>query len=133
MPVSGMAMMLKSFGIDPDEIRGNVEDFMTYMKAAADKINANQTIIEVKLTELQTQGTNLWEQNNTLRQHIDRIEKLIEQPGETIHIKENGLGTGVLVTTEKFPQEFYGKINTEVKAGAMLNGVPYSDVVKMEE
>ena len=105
MPVSGMAMMLKSLGVDPDEIRGNVEQFMAYMKAAADKINANQAIIEAKLRELQTQGTNLWEQNNTLRQHIDRIEKIIDPPGETVHITENGLGTGVLVTTEKFPQE----------------------------
>jgi hypothetical protein len=90
MPVSGMAMMLKSFAIDPDEIRGNVEQFMAYMKAAADKINANQAIIEAKL---------------------DRIEKLIDPPGETVHIKENGLGTGVLVTTEKFPQELIDEAN----------------------
>lgn len=84
MALSGMAMMLKSLGVDPDEIRGNVEQFMGYMKAAADKINANQAIIEAKL---------------------DRIEKLIDPPGETTVITENGEHTGVLLTTEKFPLE----------------------------
>lgn len=122
MPVSGMAMMLKSLGIDPDEIRGNVEQFMAYMKAAADKINANQAVIELKLRELQTQGTNLWEQNNTLRQHIDRIEKLIDLPGETVHIKENGLGTGILVTTEKFPQELIDEANSSNFGAIKMGG-----------
>lgn len=84
MSDSGMAMMLKSFGFDTDGIKRDLEQFMLAMKTGVEKINANQARIEEKL---------------------QRIENLIEHPGETTAIIENGENTGILLTTEKFPRE----------------------------
>lgn len=76
--------MLRAFGFDPAEMRQNAEDFMVGVKTVMEKLEANQLRIEAKL---------------------DCIEKLIEHPGETTVITENGENTGVLLTTEKFPRE----------------------------
>lgn len=84
MGESGMAMMLRSLGFDADGMKRNMEEFMGAMKAGVEKINANQATIEAKL---------------------DRIEKLVERPGTTTAIMEDGEPTGVLMTTEKFPNE----------------------------
>ena len=90
MSDSGMAMMLKSFGFDTDGIKRDLEQFMGAMKNGVEKINANQAAIEAKL---------------------DHIVNLIQQPGETTAITVNGENTGVLLTTEKFPQEMLDDVN----------------------
>ena len=82
MALSGPAMLLKSLGLDPEEIQQNVESFKAAMAAAVAKIDANQARIEAKLDDI-----------------------LAGQKGETIAIKEDGKHTGVLMTTEKFPDE----------------------------
>ena len=82
MVLSGPAMLLKSLGLDPEEIQQNVESFKAAMAAAVAKIDANQARIEAKLDDI-----------------------LAGQKGETIAIKEDGKHTGVLMTTEKFPDE----------------------------
>jgi hypothetical protein len=86
-----MAMMLKSLGIDPDEIKGSIDQFMQTMKAAAEKINANQLSIEAKLDMIQAK--------------LNELQTIIDDPGHTAQIKANGEDTGILITTERFPKE----------------------------
>jgi hypothetical protein len=98
MAESGMAMMVKSLigavGIDPEGLKRDIEQFMAMMKAGVDQLNANQARIDAKL---------------------DRIEKLVAQPGETVAVLDDlGNATGVLLTTEKFPD-------------AMLEDVKYTN------
>jgi hypothetical protein len=78
-----MTMMLRAMGIDPEGIKRDVQQFMDTVKTGVEKINANQARIESQL---------------------DRIEKLLDPPGETVSVnKPNGEATGVLLTTERFP------------------------------
>lgn len=85
-------MLLSSFGIDPTEMRQNVEGFMVTMKTAAERINANQARLEAGQARLEDK--------------LDFIQRLIEQPGETVKLTdESGQDTGILLTSEKFPQE----------------------------
>jgi hypothetical protein len=89
-PTSGMGMMLKSLGIDPDEIKASIEQFMLTMQSAAERIKENQSAIETRMTAMDAK--------------LDRIAALIDQPGDTIHVQEDGRDTGILITSEKFPQ-----------------------------
>ncbi len=85
MVQSGMSQMLKSLGFDTDALKKDIEQFMGAVKSGIETINANQARIEAKL---------------------DRIEKLVEHPGTTTSIAtEAGEESGVLLTTEKFPNE----------------------------
>jgi hypothetical protein len=97
MGESGMTMMLRSLGFDPDGMKRDIEQFMAAMKAAVEKVNANQASIEATL---------------------DRIEKLVEHPGATTAIvTESGEDAGVLLTTEKFPREMLEDANQAVNYG----------------
>jgi hypothetical protein len=92
-PNSGMAMMLKTLGLDPEEIRANMESFMAGMKAQAEAIDAKLTRIEAK---------------------SDRIEAAIAEQGpvkQTAAILEDGETTGVYITNEKFPQVMIDDVN----------------------
>jgi hypothetical protein len=83
MAGSGIEMLLRAAGVDPEEIRGNVERFMLETRAAVNAINANQRSIETKL---------------------DLI--LAAQGGAAItkeYQKPDGSPSGVLETNEKFP------------------------------
>lgn len=93
MPItSGMTGMLKALGLDPDELKKNVETFMETMTAAAQQIKANQIAIETKLTAIEGQ--------------LKRIQAELPEAGTTTSIKnDDGNDTGILVTTEKFPDE----------------------------
>lgn len=84
MALSGPAMLLKSLGLDPEELQQNVEAFKLTIAAAVEKIEVNQARIEAKL---------------------DQIIAALPVKGETMAIEEDGKETGVLVTTEKFPDE----------------------------
>jgi hypothetical protein len=85
-----MASMLKALGLDPDELKGNVDSFILHMREQAATINANQARIEVKL---------------------DRILEGIRPTGSTTPILENGEPTGVYLTNEKFPQVLIDDVN----------------------
>ena len=91
---SGMEMMLKAMGLDPDELKSSVEGFMVHMKDQAAKINANQARIEVKLDEMR-----------------ELVLDVVGPRPSTTHILENGEPTGVLVTSEKFPQAMIDDVN----------------------
>lgn len=112
MPTSGMAMMLKSLGIDPDEIRANVEQFMAGMKAAVEKVEANQLRIEGKLEDLQKQGADLDEQNRTIIYWLG----LAIESGGTTRLKDNGKDLGIIEHSEKFPQDVINAANAKVQA-----------------
>lgn len=91
MVQSGMERLLGSFGLNPQEIRVSIEQFMLTMQAAAEKINANQQRLEAGLARMERKLT--------------YIQDLIEQPGETTIIADkDGKHSGALLTTEKFPQ-----------------------------
>ena len=99
MALSGPAMLLKSLGLDPEEIQQNVESFKAAMAAAVAKIDANQARIEAKLDEI-----------------------LAGQKGETTAIVEDGKHTGVLMTTEKFPDAMLRDVGLEAVSGVRING-----------
>lgn len=94
MAVSGMQMMLKSLGLDPDDLKANVEGFMVMMKGAVEKVEANQLRIEG---------------------HLGRIESKLDMLGadpltfkdSSRAIYEDGKHTGVILTDEKFPRPLY--------------------------
>ena len=87
--------MMKSLGLDPDELKNSVEAFMFHMKAQAETINANQKRLEDKL--------------DAISEKLDSIHP----PASTTAIYEDGKHTGVLITTEKFPQEMLDDVLQE--------------------
>jgi hypothetical protein len=87
MSMNGMGMMLKSLGIDPDELKRNVEEFMSVVKASLQKVDANQARIETKLDSILT-----------------RLDGLAPEPSTT-EIMANGAASGILITNEKFPRQ----------------------------
>ena len=52
MAMSGAAMLLKSMGLDPEELQQSIEAFKSSMAGAVQKIDANQARIEAKLDEI---------------------------------------------------------------------------------
>jgi hypothetical protein len=101
MAASGMAIMLKTLGLDPDELKSNVDGFMSHMKDQAATINANQQRIEAKLEHIEAKT------DNVLTLMVERIGP----PPSTTAILENGEHTGILITNEKFPQEMIDDVN----------------------
>ena len=93
MAVSGVGSMLKALGLDPDELKGNVEGFMLFMKAESEKINRNQFRIETKLDQILANQAHA------------------SAPSGSTPILENGVDTGVFVTDEKFPQAMIDDVN----------------------
>jgi hypothetical protein len=93
MALSGMAGLLKSMGVDTDDIQAQATTFMQGMKAQADTINANQQRIEKKLDEI-----------------LGRLDAISPAPS-TREILENDAPTGVLITDEKFPQAMIDDVN----------------------
>lgn len=90
---SGMAVMMKTLGLDPAEIKTHVEAFTSHMKAQAEAINANQQRIEEKL---------------------DRIEAKLDGhgiPATRELLDVNGKPTNVLITDERFPQAMIDDVN----------------------
>ena len=91
--MSGMAGLLKTMGVDTDEIQAQATTFMQGMKAQAETINANQQRIERKLDAI-----------------LERLDSISPAPS-TREIIEDGKPTGVLVTDEKFPQAMIDDVN----------------------
>ena len=98
---SGMALMMKSLGLDPDELKTNVEGFMAGMRSQAEAINANQVRIETKLDALDAQ----------LRQVLEKLDDAAGPPASSTPILTNGKDTGVFVTDERFPQVMIDDVN----------------------
>ena len=90
-----MAGLLKTMGVDTDDIQAQATNFMQGMKAQADTINANQQRIEKKLDEI-----------------LGRLDAISPAPA-TREILEDDKPTGVLITDEKFPQAMIDDVNGE--------------------
>ena len=99
-PQNGMAGLLKTMGLDPDELKANVEGFMAGMRDQAAKINGNQE-------RLEAQGSRV---ESKLDAIILRLDEAIP-PGSTREILEDGAATGVLITSERFPQAMLDDVN----------------------
>lgn len=93
MAVNGMTTMMKAMGLDPDELKATVEQFMGGMKDQAAKINANQGRLETKL--------------DVILMKLAELSPIVA----TRQILENGEATGVLITNERFPQEMIDDVN----------------------
>lgn len=124
MAASGMAMMLKSLGLDPDELKANVEAFMLHMKAQAEKINQNQARLEAMLGYVEDQGT-------TALSRLEDLQAMVlilaagESQGTTTAILENGRASGNLITSEKFPQEMIEDVMTAgIPSASNFDAVP---------
>jgi hypothetical protein len=100
MVMSGMAGMLKALGVDPDELKANVETFMVNMKAQAETINANQA-------RLEAQGARI---EGKLDAVLTRFDEL-SPASSTKEVLEDGKPTGVLITSERFPQAMIDDVN----------------------
>lgn len=74
---------------------------MVHMKDQAAKINANQARIESKLDQQEAKFDDLRE----------LVLDVVGPRPSTTHILENGEQTGVLVTSEKFPQAMIDDVN----------------------
>lgn len=116
MALSGMGMMLKSFGIDPEEIKSSIEAFMAQTKTAVEEIRANQKTLEAK--------DDLIIEN---QQHMNLMLGLLiqEKQGSSRMLEnEKGESLGILETSEKFPTEV-------IEAAAISQG--FLDGEKHEE
>jgi hypothetical protein len=106
-----MSSMLKMLGLNPDELRANVDGFMQGMKAQADKIDANQARLEA--------------QGQRIEARLEELAAKLEGEGSTREIYEDGKPTGVLITSERFPQALIDDVNNGGNhggAGAGANG-----------
>jgi hypothetical protein len=87
---TGMEQMLKMLGIDPDQVKANIEAFMGSIKESIVKIDAAQGRIEG--TQARIEG---------------KIDLLISfappKPATTAIVDGEGKATGVLYTEEQFP------------------------------
>jgi len=45
MALNGMGMMMKSLGIDPDEMKASIDTFMGTVKSGIEEVRANQTAL----------------------------------------------------------------------------------------
>ena len=107
MGSTGTAMMLKALGLDPEEIKANIEGFMQQMRDQAHTINGNQLRIETKLDAI----------DGTLRRLAISAAAggLGAVPKSTAELCDNqGDPTGVLVTNERFPQQLLEDVNGRV-------------------
>jgi hypothetical protein len=91
--MSGMAGLLKSIGVDTDQFQAHFETFTAGMRAQAETINANQLRIEA-------QGARIEAKLDAL---ADRLDSIAPAPS-TVEVLEDDKPTGVLITSEKFPQ-----------------------------
>jgi hypothetical protein len=112
MAESGVSRMLsvikERVGFDPEAIREHAEQFMADMQATAEKINQNQLRIERMLTDLQTLTNRLTYQVHESVTRLEAIQATLEataNEGTTTPVYANGEHTGVLITSEKFPEE----------------------------
>jgi hypothetical protein len=83
MAGSGIEMLLRAAGVDPNEIRASIENFILQTKGAIEQINTNQRTIERKLDLI--------------------LANQLEAGVTKEYQKADGERTGVLETTEKFP------------------------------
>lgn len=98
---TGATMMLKALGFNPDELKGTVEGFMDHMKQQAATINANQARLEAKQDAT----------TEELGKLCELVADLAGPRPTTRAILENGEETGVLITSEKFPQAMIDDVN----------------------
>jgi hypothetical protein len=116
-PLSGIGLMMKSMGIDPDEIRGDVEKFMSGVKVSIAKIDAAQVKVEAKLDEIILALATEKAVNRGIAGSLETllaIQAGLADAGSTITLRDDqGRSLGVLETTEKFPQEVIDAVNAE--------------------
>jgi hypothetical protein len=94
---SGMTAMMKALGLDPVELKAHVEAFTSHMKEQAAAINANQRRIEAKLDVID-----------------EKLAALVPRETTTEILDNAGVGTNVLITSERFPQAMIDDVNRSV-------------------
>jgi|ERR1700727_1343432 len=118
---SGMdTLMSRLGGLIPEDLKRSVEQFMSDMQRAAEKINANQVRIETALASLQASINRLEGMQDDHNAHIvSAIRLLMPTPPITTHIlDENGQASGNFITSEKFPQEMLDDVMATERAQA---------------
>jgi hypothetical protein len=111
--VSGMdSLMQRLGGMIPEELKRGVEQFMVDMKAAVEKINANQLRIETALTTLQASSDRLEKMQDNTAHILAGFSLLMPPQASSTPILENGAHSGNLITSEKFPQEMVDDVMT---------------------
>lgn len=88
--LSGMNMLLKTMGVNPDEIRRSIDAFMVGQRELLTRIEANQLRVEAKLDAMLAQQTRAY---------------AVPDTAPTVELTDHaGRGLGVVLTEEKFPQ-----------------------------
>jgi hypothetical protein len=135
MELGGMGMMLRACGIDPDEMKQQAEQFMIFMKQGVEKINANQERIESALKSISAAQERSAERINAELAIISSLLLLQQQEREgttSVVRDENGGHTGVLITSEKFPQAMIDDVNGTTPAQASKpQSEPYPEANRM--
>ena len=85
-------MLLRTLGVNPDEIRASIDAFMAGQKELLTRIAANQERLEAATVRLE-----------------DKVQFIVDQqikpyPSTTEILDDQGRGVGVVVSDEKFPQ-----------------------------
>lgn len=84
--MGGMEMMMKSFGIDPEAMKKDVQQTVTDLKQAFSALNERMSEVEnqlKKLNEGQAYIISLLENPNVVAQtHANRLEKINRQIAE---------------------------------------------------
>lgn len=107
--VSGMGMMMKAMGVDPEEIKGSVTAFMETVKSSIEKIDANQKRIEDKLEKIVATQAIHTTAISIILDHLkdvraERHVAVINEPSPKL-LAMDGTDSGAIVSEEKFPQE----------------------------
>lgn len=92
--LSGMGMLLKTLGVNPDEIRASIDSFMSGQKELLTRIAANQERLEASSARIEAK----------LQFVIDQQVTPYPHPSTTTELLSNGRPTGIVVSDEKFPQ-----------------------------
>lgn len=94
MPLGGMEMMLKSLGINPDEIKASIASFQTLAKEVSErqqKVEAVLIEVNTKLDELLSRGQDVLSKKS-MAEHFAEAGARIEiiSPEEALEMRKDG-------------------------------------------
>jgi hypothetical protein len=101
-----MAMM----GVDPELMKKSIEDFMSGQRMLLERINENQNRLEAGMIRLESSVSSL----------AQKLSSLLDPgTGNTVELRTaEGERTGVLETTERFPQRLVDEVMQGPPGGA---------------
>lgn len=107
---SGIEMLLKATGIDPNEIKASINTFMETVQVKAQEIADNQKRLEGKDDMILAQGKVILERLDLLVANQAGLLADNHSPSTKL-LAMDGKDSGAIVSHEKFPQEVIHAVN----------------------